>query len=39
MNNNDQIKVIQVGLGPLGQKVVKCMNKRKEIRIVAAIDK
>jgi len=39
MNNNDQIKVIQVGLGPLGQKVVKCMNERKEIRIVAAVDK
>lgn len=39
MNNNSQIKVIQIGLGPLGQKVVKCMHERKEISIVAAIDK
>jgi 2,4-diaminopentanoate dehydrogenase len=39
MKDNSQIKVIQIGLGPLGQKVVKCMHERKEISIVAAIDK
>jgi len=37
--DNSQIKVIQIGLGPLGQKVVKCMCERKEINIVAAVDK
>lgn len=39
MNNDSQIKVVQIGLGPLGQKVLKCIYKRKGIRLVAAVDK
>ena len=39
MNNSSQIKVAQIGIGPLGQKVVKYIYKRKWIRIVAAADK
>jgi 4-hydroxy-tetrahydrodipicolinate reductase len=39
MNNSSQIKVAQIGIGPLGQKVVRYIYKRKWIRIVAAVDK
>ncbi len=39
MNNDSQIKVTQIGLGPLGQKVLKCIYKRKGIRVIAAVDK
>jgi len=39
MSNSSQIKVVQIGLGQLGQKVVKCIYERKEIRVVAAVDK
>jgi len=33
-----QIKIIQVGLGPLGQKIVNYVVERKGIEIVAAVD-
>ena len=34
----DQIKVIQVGLGPLGQKIVQFINQRIGIKIIGAVD-
>lgn len=34
----DQIKVIQVGLGPLGQKIVQFINQRKGIKVIGAVD-
>lgn len=34
----DSIKVIQYGLGPIGQAVVRDMSKKKGIRIVGAVD-
>jgi 4-hydroxy-tetrahydrodipicolinate reductase len=34
----NQIKVIQVGLGPLGQKIVQFINQRKGIEIIGAVD-
>ena len=33
-----KIKVIQVGLGPIGQKIVQYMSDRPCIEIVAAVD-
>ena len=33
------IKIIQIGLGPLGQKIGKYISERKGIKTVAAIDK
>ena len=32
------IKVVQIGVGPLGQKVVRFANERKGIKIIAAVD-
>ena len=34
----DKIKVIQVGIGPIGQKAVRYMLERRAIEIVAAVD-
>jgi hypothetical protein len=33
-----QIKVIQVGLGPLGQKIVQFIDQRKGIEVIGAVD-
>ena len=32
------LKVVQIGLGPLGQRVVRCAVERKGVKIVAAVD-
>jgi 4-hydroxy-tetrahydrodipicolinate reductase len=34
----DQIKVVQVGIGPLGQKITQFISQRKGIAIVGAVD-
>jgi 4-hydroxy-tetrahydrodipicolinate reductase len=36
--NMDSIKVVQVGLGPLGQKIVQYISERKGIKIIGAVE-
>ena len=35
----NEIKVIQVGIGPLGQQIVRDIYKKKSIKIIGAVDK
>jgi 4-hydroxy-tetrahydrodipicolinate reductase len=34
----DQIKVVQAGMGPLGQKITQFISQRKGVAIVGAVD-